>query len=301
VINDHISVCVSTFRRNELLERLLKKLALQETQSLFTFSVVVVDNDAAGPAGETVMRLGAELGLDVVYGVEPERSIPAARNRAISLARGNYIATIDDDEYPTRQWLLHLYKTINSCKSDGALGPVLPYFEKKPPKWVLKGQFFDRPLHFTGYILNWKNTRTGNSLLKKELFEESDLPFDPAFASGGEDRDFFRRKIEEGHVFVWCNEAPVFEFVPATRWKRAVLVKRGLLRGKMALNDKERSRLSSILKSAAAITLYAGCLPLAFIIGHHVFMKYLIKAVDHLGKIAAFFGINLVKETYVSH
>jgi len=45
--------------------------------------------------------------------------------------------------------------------------------------------------------------------------------------------------------------------------------------------------------------LYTACLPFVYIIGHHVFMKYLIKDCDHLGKVFAFFGINCVKEKYV--
>lgn len=41
----HISVCICTFKRPSLLLRLLKELAGQETQGLFTYSIVVVDND----------------------------------------------------------------------------------------------------------------------------------------------------------------------------------------------------------------------------------------------------------------
>lgn len=105
IMNDHISICICTFRRNQMLEHLLRKVALQETDGLFDFSVVVVDNDAAGPARETVMRLRAELGLDISYGIEPEQTIPAARNHALRLARGNYIGIIDDDEFLQQHWL----------------------------------------------------------------------------------------------------------------------------------------------------------------------------------------------------
>ena len=42
-------------------------------------------------------------------------------------------------------------------------------------------------------------------------------------------------KIEQGHYFVWCNEAPVYETVPPERWKKSVILKRALLRGKVNL------------------------------------------------------------------
>jgi succinoglycan biosynthesis protein ExoM len=67
----------------------------------------------------------------------------------------------------------------------------------------------------------------------------------------------------------------------------------------MAFNKKVPNPHMSLIKSAVAIVLYTSCLPLFFVMGHHVFMRYLIKIFDHLGKILAFLGIDLVKEKYV--
>ena len=60
-MKDHISVCICTYHRNHMLERLLRTMALQDTGGLFDYSIVVVDNDAAGPAREAVMQLKNEL------------------------------------------------------------------------------------------------------------------------------------------------------------------------------------------------------------------------------------------------
>ena len=294
----HICVCVCTFKRREFLRRLLSNLERQRTEELFDYSVVIVDNDEAESAREIVDCFVRQAKISCSYCVEPEQNIALARNKAIENANGDFIAFIDDDEFPGEQWLLTLYKALNRYKSDGVLGPVLPSFEKEPPKWVLTGRFFDRPTHPTGHVLAWKHTRTGNALLRRSVFKKDHMWFDPAFGSGGEDRDLFRRKIEEGFIFVWCNEAPVSETVPSIRWKRTVLLKRALLRGKMALNATE-SRLTSVLLSMLAIALYASLLPLFILLGHHVFMKYLIKGCDHLGKVLAFFGIDVVEEKYV--
>lgn len=295
----HICVCVCTYKRPELLRRLLSKLEEQETEGLFDYSIVIVDNDRSESARQTVESYALQSKISISYYVEPEQNIALARNKAIENGKGSFVSLIDDDEFPAERWLLNLYKALNRYKSSGVLGPVLPYFEKEPPRWVLKGRFFDRPTHPTGYVLGWENTRTGNALLERRLFTEDRKWFDPAYGSGGEDRDFFRKKIEEGNIFfVWCNEAPVFETVPQDRWKRTVLLKRALLRGKMALNSTG-SKPVSVLTSTVAIAIYAVCLPLFFIVGHAVFMKYLIKSCDHLGKVLAFFGIDWVREKYV--
>lgn len=294
----HISVCICTYKRPELLKQLLSKLEQQETNGFFDYSAVVVDNDVAESARNTVESFAKQSGLAISYHVQPVQNIALARNKAVENAGGDYIAFIDDDEFPDKKWLQKLCEAQVQYKSDGALGPVLPYFEKEPPGWVVKGGFFDRPAHSTGQILSWRSTRTGNALLKRELFRPGHQWFDPAFGSGGEDRDFFRGKIEEGHVFVWCDEAPVFETIPPVRWKRTVLLRRAMIRGKMALNASG-SRVTSVFKSMIAVVLYAVSLPFVCVAGHHVFMKYLIKECDHLGKVFAFLGIDLLKEKYV--
>jgi succinoglycan biosynthesis protein ExoM len=282
-----------------MLGRLLRMLTEQETEGLFDYSIVIVDNDHLESARQTVESFAREVQTSVSYLVEPEQNIALARNRAIKNAKGNFVGLIDDDEFPDKRWLLTLVRAIRQFGCDGVLGPVLPYFETDPPSWVVRGHFFERPTHPTGHRLDWKNTRTGNALLKRQLFDGTQEWFDPAYGSGGEDRALFRRLIDAGRVFVWCQEAFVYESIPPMRWKRTTLLKRALLRGKMALSSA-RSKPVSVVKSAIAVTIYTAALPLFFVLGHHIFMRYLIKDCDHLGKVFAFFGIDLVKEKYVT-
>jgi len=272
----------------------------QETEGLFEYSVVIVDNDRSESARDTVESYARQSKISISYYVEPEQNIALARNMALINAKGDFVAFIDDDEVPIKSWLLNLYKALHYFASDGVLGPVLPWFAKEPPKWIVKARLFDRPIHPSGYVLGWKNTRTGNALVTKKLFKGDRKWFNRDFGSGGEDRDFFRRKIDEGNRFVWCNEAPVFEVVPPERWKRKVLLKRALIRGRVAINSRV-SRPRNLLISMFAIVVYSGCLPLFIALGHHVFMKFLIKDFDHIGKVMAFLGIEAVKERYITH
>jgi len=297
-IRPHICVCVCTYKRPHLLGSLLSRLDQQETEGFFWHSIVVVDNDRDASARTVAHSLAQRCKTSIRYDVESEQNIALARNRAVRNATGDFIALIDDDELPSARWLLTLYKAITSSDSDGVLGPVVPSFEVAPPRWVLQGRFFDRPAHKNGHVVSWTETRTGNAMLRAELFEPNGTWFDPAFGSGGEDRDFFRRHIERGRVFTWCNDAAVLERVPPTRWKRTVLLKRALLRGQMALTGA-RSRPMSILTSAIAIPIYAACLPAFLLVRHHLFMECLIRACDHLGKISASVGVRWIRQKYV--
>ncbi len=292
----HISVCICTFKRPNFLKRLLNKLDDQVTEGKFSYSIIVVDNDRFKSAEQVVQLFQPASSLDVRYCVEPEQSIALARNRAIENARGDFIAFIDDDEFPVENWLLVLFWAFNEFKADGILGPVVPYYEAEPPNWVIKGKFYERPSHKTGTILGWTHTRTGNVLIRKNIFDGKNNKFRPEFGSGGEDRDFFRRMINQGCQFVWCAEAPVFEAVPPERYKRSFMLRRALLRGKTPYNHS----LIAHLQSLVAISVYSLLLPLLIFIRHHIFMKYLIKYCDHLGRILALLGLNVIKEKYVT-
>jgi GT2 family glycosyltransferase len=210
-------------------------------------------------------------------------------------AKGEYIAFIDDDELPSENWLLGLLKTIIQSGATGVLGPVLPCYKTKPPEWILRGRFHERPSHETGTVLCWTQTRSGNVLIRKDVFSTEGSMFRPEFGSGGEDRDLFRRLIEKGHKFIWCAEAPVYEVVLPERWTRSFMIRRALLRGKTPYNQN----LAACVKSGIIIPLYSLFLPVLLLCGHHIFMRFVIRLFDHIGRILAFFRIELVKQKYV--
>lgn len=290
----HVSVCICTFKRPRRLKNLLACLREQRTSGLFTFSAVVVDNDAEQSARQTVEESRPQSPFPIQYAVEPEQNIALARNRAVSASTGDFLAFIDDDEFPCRDWLVTLFDAQRRWNADGILGPVIPHYETEPPPWVVKGGFYERPTHPAGTKLGWRDTRTGNVLLRKSLFLDEGNLFRKEFGGGGEDRDFFRRMIRKGFVFRWCAEAPVYESIPPDRFKRSFMLKRALVRGKIP-----HFRPLDYAKSLLAVPLYTLSLPLLPFLGHHVFMKVLIKDFDHIGRLLALAGIDVVKEKYV--
>ena len=94
----HITVCVCTFQRPHLLRRLLEKLGEQDFGSLFTYSIVVADNDRLRSAEPVVAEFATISPIPISYCVEPRQNIALARNKAIENATGQFLAFIDDDE-----------------------------------------------------------------------------------------------------------------------------------------------------------------------------------------------------------
>src|SRR5438445_6282864 len=142
---------------------------MQRTDNQFTFTCAIVDNDKSGSALPVIERLQATFPVAVRYTVEPARNFAIARNRALSLLDGMFLAFIDDDEVPQEDWLLQLWRTLHQYQVDAVLGPVRPYFESTPPAWIVKSRICERPSHVTGTKLHWKQTRTGNVLLRADV------------------------------------------------------------------------------------------------------------------------------------
>lgn len=291
-----IDVCVCTFRRPQQLAQLLDALAAQQTHGTFTLSIVVVDNDPQASAASVLKAFSSRAQRPLRHAHEPAANIARARNRACAMATGEFVAMIDDDELPDPHWLAQMLRTLQATGADGVLGPVRPRYEAPPPAWVLRGGFCERARHATGTRLTRaRQLRTGNLLIRRERLLAEPGPFDPALGrSGGEDSDFFRRRLARGDTYVWCDEAAVWETVPAERLTRGYFLRRAWLRGVV---NARRVRLLSAdaAKSLAAACLYTLALPLLAPVPH-LFMHALVRDCDHLGKLLALCGWRPVRE-----
>lgn len=291
----HITVCVCTFRRPVMLKRLLVELERQQSEGEFSYSVVIADNDARGSAADVVNDFSASSKITVRYECEPRANIALARNKALENATGDFIAFIDDDEFPTPTWLASMLRTCEKYAAAGILGPVRPHYESKPPEWIVRGGFHERPEHPTGRVMDWEECRTGNLLFRRSIIRDLPEPFNPAFGTGGEDKDFFMRMTQTGHVFRWCNEGAVYETVPQDRWKRSYLFRRALLRGKNILKHPT-GKARMLLTSVVAVPIYSLLLLPCALRGQEYFVRYCIKLCDHLGRLLAFVRLNPVNE-----
>lgn len=223
-----VDVCIATYKRPQRLATLLESLLGQDTRGQFTFRIVVVDNDAQRSAEGVVRRMGAQA-VDVVYDVEPQQSISLARNRGFAHATGEYIATIDDDEYADREWLANLLKALTLYEADVAFGPTVPLFDAGAPEYIKRCRAFVRPDPPTGSTQNFTE-HTGNALVRRAVVAET--PFDPFLGlTGGEDTDFFQRLRWQNRKLVWCREARVFSPIPPERATLRWVAKRAFRNG----------------------------------------------------------------------
>jgi GT2 family glycosyltransferase len=191
--------------------------------------VVVIDNDSVGSGIKVCKEIESDFKWSLKTGVEPQRGISYARNRAIASAseKAEFIVMIDDDEVPEPQWLEQLLLVQQKYNADVVAGPVLPHFpDENVPNWIKKGKFFDLRRYPTGHPM--QVAFAGNVLVRVEILRKLDTVFDERFAlTGGEDSHLFMRLYQAGYKMVWADEAIVYEWIPKTRTTKKYILHRG--------------------------------------------------------------------------
>jgi glycosyltransferase involved in cell wall biosynthesis len=293
-----VVVAVPTFRRPQSFKRLLESLARLETSADVT--VVVADNDREKHEGADVCAtLRAEdYRWPLEYFIAPKRGIANVRNALVEHALGHecdFIAMLDDDEWPDPLWLDTFLRAQQATGADALHGCVLREFETKPGLLAAHCDGI-APMHgATGPVGTIPGT--GNIIFSRACFEDTSKPwFDAAFAlSGGEDGDFLERLRRQGKRFAWCDEAVAHAWVPATRgnlkWAlaRAYSVGNSDMRVFLKYPHTATSYMTEIAKIAGALLLS----PVLFVIlgiGTNRAVGALRKLFRAAGKIAAFRG-----------
>ncbi|MEQ1617491.1 MAG: glycosyltransferase [Terricaulis sp.] len=159
---------------------------------------------------------------------QPQPGVASARNAALTLARGKYVAWLDDDEAAPPHWLAALVEMRAKTGAQSVFGPV----RARAPDGARHPHFFERlygrigPPH-SGPVPNAFGI--GNSLQPRAMFDEG---FDPASdQSGGEDDRLFALWSEAGARYAWAEDAWVVEHIDARRTRLAYGFKRAFAYG----------------------------------------------------------------------
>ena len=291
------SICIATYRRPELLRKLLTSLFDQIIPDQIDIEIIVVDNDPAHSAAAVCLSAAAKSAWPVHYYAQPEKNISLTRNLAVEHAKGEYVCFIDDDETADIEWIKNLLATQDTHQADGVFGRVVSDFPGDVPEWIRSCYIFNRPAPATGSEA--LSMRTGNCLVRREILTSIPGPFDPRYGtSGGEDSRLFSQLKDNGARFVNSYEALTVEFVPLERANARWLLKRAFRVGnaytyvtlERTLSDKTWSQIGYFCR-AASYGLASFLLMLASITNPNRRFHWLLKLAANIGKCVAFFGV----------
>ncbi len=291
-----VVVAIPTFKRLTSLARLLGALERLETQAKVI--VVVADNDAKDHGGYDFCRsICAKYRWPLDPVIAEERGIAQVRNtlveRALTYPNAAFVAMLDDDEWPSPQWLDALLRVQADTGADVVEGSILFEGGERFGKEFDGVSDMRRPTGPTPMLEG-----AGNLLISRACFEKLASPwFDPAFAlTGGEDRDFFERvKVSGGH-FAWADDALAYTQVPERRQSLDWVLKRayGIGNAEMRIFLKYRpdlkARLAEGLKIASALLL-TPVLALILALVPNRAADALRRFCRNAGKLSAVFGV----------
>jgi glycosyltransferase involved in cell wall biosynthesis len=132
-------------------------------QSVEPFEIIIIDDGSKTPLS---MKLeGSKLKL---IRFEKEVGLSGARNYGISIAKGEYVAFIDDDAIASKRWIEEIQSGI-IAGGEILGGPLRPIFKAKPPKWWNEMNL--------GYFVGVGNSEKreiwgANMVFKKEVFRK---------------------------------------------------------------------------------------------------------------------------------
>src|SRR5262245_36456759 len=128
------SIVIPTFNRANDLRDTLASLAGQATHA--PWEVIVIDNNSTDRTREVVLEAARSFPVELHYLFEPVQGRSAAMNTGIARARGQVIATTDDDVRIGPEWLDRAGDALDRHDRHYVGGKVLPIWNGPRPAWI---------------------------------------------------------------------------------------------------------------------------------------------------------------------
>jgi len=229
-----VSVCAVTLRsRYSLFSTMLDHLYSAIDGYSGEVELVIVNNgDAEYLRDLEKLLCEANVSSLVTFQIlnSSENNIAIGRNCALENASFEWIAFLDDDEYPSWNWLNALFTTWVESGSPLVAGPTIPVYSANTAKWIKCTD-----LHNVEHLIEGQKipfAGSGNCLIHRPSI--GNVRFNPELGTaGGEDTDFFLRLTSGPHnlVLTWSKSAVVYETISPDKSTMVSLVKRFLNQG----------------------------------------------------------------------
>lgn len=157
-------------------------------EAALDWELLVVDNGSTDDTREVAAALVAARPGRARLAVEATLGLSSARNLGVRLARGEWLAFLDDDATPAPGWLDAYERALGRPGVLAAGGPIEPDFAAPPPEWL--------GAEFLPYLSAWERgpdahrlayaeyPRGTNMALRRAAFERFG-EFDPRLGRRG--------------------------------------------------------------------------------------------------------------------
>jgi len=245
--SEGVSIVVPTYKRPDGIRIALNSL-MGQTAGDRPVEIIIADNDPLASAKAFVTEFAKTSATEIVYKHVPQPGVSNARNGALDVARGRFIAFLDDDMDALEGWLEELVRVSLKYEAAITFGPAIALMPNKDdPLNPYMEPFFARIADAPeGYIE--KCLGTGGCLLDLSLCEMPSPVFNPIHnETGGEDDALFHHLQNHGAKVAWAIKAESYEIVPASRATPAYMWKRNFAFGQGPTQEHADKGLAGVL------------------------------------------------------
>lgn len=215
-----VSVIIPTYHDWDRLQLCLDALKNQ-TYPREHFEIIVVNNDP-----KDTVPLSLDTPENCVLLVESKPGSYAARNAALSIAKGEILAFTDSDCCPKQNWLEVAVNYLNMNTEVERIGGEIALFsENKKLNWF---EIYETLFAFPqNEFVKTGMAATGNMITRKKVFDIVGV-FNDSLMSGG-DGEWGRRAQKEGAKIIYLKDCIVFH--PTRYDSHSIKIKNSRLAG----------------------------------------------------------------------
>lgn len=198
-----VSIIIAAYNAERTMGRCIDSLLALDYPA---FEIIVVDNNSTDNTPDIVKR------YPIMYLLETKKGWPAARNKGISCSSAKYVANIDADCFPSKDWLKNLILTFLASDGDN-VGCVVGKTLVEEGKTLAQRCYSESNPFGTGNKIGktkyipWGG---GNNVMLREAFLKAGGYDSDRFISGADVEFHYRLEGKFGYKTIWEPKALIY-------------------------------------------------------------------------------------------
>lgn len=137
----YFTIAIPTYNGANRLPELIERLQKQINTDNITWEIIVIDNNSSDNTAELIRTYLAhwQFPFPLKYYLETKQGAAFARARAVKESQAKFIGFLDDDNYPTANWVAAAYAFSQKYTKAGAFASQIhPDWETKPSETFVR-------------------------------------------------------------------------------------------------------------------------------------------------------------------
>ena len=226
-----ITICITTYNRNDSLEKCLKSINKLKINKGIILNIIIVDNSISYNLLKIKKRLSKNSKYKIIFLNQKKRGRVFARNKYLKKLKNinpDYICLFDDDCIVDKHWLKESIKTTKIYNADVVTGPQIYLKNYKIKEKVNNFSSLFEKDYKNKKICHVKWAASNNIFMNYQILKKINLSFDKNLNKFGvgEDQLFFLKISKFGYKIFWNKNVKVYEKFHSQRQNYRWLVDR---------------------------------------------------------------------------